>query len=162
MKRNTNPQFVGVPAIKEKQKEQLDLFEAWASKDEWHNFHDSHYDWWMFPIDEPSSYGYAWTVYKGDVEELKKDGAYVKNYLRGVELLALSWGWDLLKRKYIENPKLNQEWQHWPIRLYKASKSLKLFGFEEYFGSMKMFAKDLMLKGNSMEYNGRDLSLLFK
>jgi len=162
MKRNTNPEFVGLQRIKDKQREQLELFEEWASKNQWINFHESHYDWWMFPIDDPSSYGYAWTVYEGDVQELKKDGNYIRNYLRGAELLALSWGWDLAKREHIPNPMPDQRWQNWPIRLYKASKSLKLFGFEEQFESMRMYARDLMQKGKDMTYNGRDLSLFFK
>jgi len=162
MKCNTNPQFVGLRAIKDKQKEQLELFEEWASENQWINFHEKHYDWWMFPIDEPSSKGYAWTVYEGDVTELKKDDKYIRNYLRGAELLALSWGWDLLNRRYITDPKPDQKWQNWPIRLYKASKSLKLFGFEEHFESMKMFARDLILKGERMTYDERDLSGLFK
>lgn len=58
----------------------------------------------MFPIDEPSRYGYSWVVYEGDVAELVKDVAYIKNYLRGAKLLALSWGWDLYNRKNIPNP----------------------------------------------------------
>lgn len=162
MEYNTHPQFAGSQAIKDAQKRQLDLFEAWASENWWGNFHSSHYDWWMFPIDELSSYGYAWTVYEGDILELKKDGDYVRNYLRGAELLALSWGWDLLERKYVTDPAPDQKWQQWPIRLYKAAKSLKLFGFAEYFESFRMLATDLMQRGEKMSYNGRDLGNLFR
>ena len=160
--RNTKREFKGLEKIKEEQRRQLEDFEEWASKGQWNNFHDSHYDWWMFPIDDPSSYGYAYVVYDEDVAELKKDKRYVKNYLRGAELLALSWGWNLSKRKYIENPKPDQKWQNWPIGLYKASKSLKLFGFDEQFQSMRMFAQDIIRRGESMEYNGRDLGEFFK
>jgi len=53
----------------------------------------------MFPIDEPSRYGHAWVVYDGDVAELMRDEAYIRNYLRGVELLALSWGWNMNKKE---------------------------------------------------------------
>jgi len=160
--KNKRPEFVGLQKIKQKQGEHLKDFEEWASKDQWNKFHESHYDWWMFPIDDPSSYGYAYVVYDGDVADLKKDRAYVKNYLHGAELLALSWGWDLSKRRYIDKPKPDQKWQDWPIRLYKASKSLKLFGFDEQFQSMRMLAQDLIRGGESMEYNGRDLGALFK
>jgi hypothetical protein len=116
----------------------------------------------MFPIDEPSSYGYAWTVYEGDIAELKKDREYIRGYLRGAELLTLSWGWDLNKREHILDPKPDQKWQHWPIRLYKASKSLNLFGFDAYFESMSLFARSLIFKGESMAYGERDLGGLFK
>jgi hypothetical protein len=162
MKYNTDPQFVGYERLKSKQREQLALFESWSPKNQWNNFHESHCDWWMFPIDEPSRFGYAWTVYEGDVAELKKDNVYIQNYLRGVELLALSWGWNLSKRERIANPHRDQKWQNWPIRLYKASKSLKLFGFSAEFESMRIFARDLMQKGENMTYDDRDLSLLFK
>lgn len=146
MKHNIDPEFVGLDRIRSRQKEQLVLFERWASKNQWSNFHSGHYDWWMFPIDEPSSYGYAWTVYEGDIAELKRDREYITGYLRGAELLALSWGWDLSKREYVLDPKPDQKWQHWPIRLYKASKSLKLFGFNTYFESMSLLARDLMFR----------------
>ena len=116
----------------------------------------------MFPIDEPSRFGYAWTVYEGDVAELVNDEAYILNYLRGVELLSLSWGWDLYYRSYVAGPQGDQSWQGWPIRLYKASKSLKLFGFDHLFESLRTYANDLMDNGESMEYNGRNLGLLFR
>jgi hypothetical protein len=162
MKYNTDHQFVGYETLKTRQREQLAYFEEWAANNQWRRFHDSHYDWWMFPIDEPSRYGYSWVVYEGDVAELVKDAAYIKNYLRGAELLALSWGWDLYKRKNIPNPQRDQSWQGWSIRLYKSSKSLKLLGFNHIFESMKVFANELIDKGENMDYNGRDLSLLFR
>lgn len=162
MKRNTHREFVGLPALKNKHREQLKAFEQWATHEHWIDFHLSHYDWWMFPIDAPSSYGYAYTVYEGDVAELKEDEDFVRNYLRGGELLMCSWGWDMAKREYVPNPQPDQKWANWPIRLYKAAKSLRLFGFPEQFESLRLFANDLMRNGESMEYNGRDLSRLFK
>jgi len=134
---------------------------VWASRNEWIEFHLGHYDWWMFPIDEPSSFGYAWVVSEGDVQELKQDPKYLTNYLRGVELLALSWGWDLRRKTYVPNPMPDQRWQEWPIRLYKVSKSLKLFGFEEQFESMRKYANDLIQKGECMQYGNKDLRPLF-
>jgi hypothetical protein len=162
MRYNTDPQFVGYQTLKTSQREQLESFEDWANNNRWRSFHDSHYDWWMFPIDEPSRYGYAWVVYEGDIAELVKDEVYIRNYLRGAELLTLSWGWDLYKSKHVPSPQRDQSWQGWPIRLYKASKSLKLFGFNHLFESMKAYANDLIDNGENMEYKGRDLSLLFR
>lgn len=162
MKHNTHSDFVGLQKLKERHGEQLRDFEKWASDEHWINFHLSHYDWWMFPIDQPSSYGFAWTVFEGDIEGLKRDDAYIRGYLRGAELLTQSWGWDMLKSEYMPNPKPDQKWANWPIRLFKASKSLKLFGYLEDFESMKTYANDLMKKGANMEFNGRDLSWLFR
>ncbi|OGD56865.1 hypothetical protein A3K78_01245 [Candidatus Bathyarchaeota archaeon RBG_13_52_12] len=162
MRYNTDPRFVGYEVIKSSQREQLDSFEVWAFNDKWSSFHVNHYDWWMFPIDEPSRFSYAWTVYEGDVAELVKDEVYIRNYLRGAELLSLSWGWDLYRGSYIGGPHRDQGWQGWSIRLYKASKSLKLFGFSHLFESLRAYANDLMDNGERMEYNVRDLGLLFR
>src|SRR5437016_1421392 len=127
MKHNTSPQFVGIEQVKAKQKWQLDLFEEWASKGQWSQFHEAHYDWWMFPIDASSrAYGLAYTVYDGDVADLKQDEVFIGNYLRGAQLLAASWGWDLFAHDYIPNPMPDQRWHDWPIRLFKAAQSLKL------------------------------------
>jgi len=50
----------------------------------------------------------AYTVYAGDIAELKQDPEYVRCYLCGVELLALAWGWDLAARQYVANPQRGQ------------------------------------------------------
>lgn len=78
MKYNTDPAFKGIDAVKQKQKEQLTQFEAWAAQGRWGDFHHNHYDWWMFPVDEKTrSYGLAWTVYEGDIARLKQDADYI-------------------------------------------------------------------------------------
>jgi hypothetical protein len=163
MKYNTDPAFKGIEAVKQKHKEQLTQFEAWAAQGRWGDFHHNHYDWWMFPLDEKTrSYGLAWTVYEGDIARLKQDADYIQNYMKGVRLLALSWGWDLAAQDYIANPMPEQSWHKWPVRLYKAAKSLNLFGFDTEFASLKKYATDLMKRGEDMTYNGKDLSKLFK
>src|SRR4028118_92430 len=117
MKRNTDPKFVGVPAIKEKQRQQLSASAQAATRRDWMAIHADHYGWWMVPIDDPSAYGFAWTVYEGDVADLKQGPEFVRNYLRGVELLAQSGGWDLRRATYLPEPRdPGQAWQHWPIR----------------------------------------------
>lgn len=161
MKRNTDPQFVGVGEIKRQQAKQLAAFEQWAAQGNWGAFHHAHYDWWMFPIDKPSSYGMAYVVYAGDIAELQQDPVYIANYLRGVELLMLAWGWDAAKRQPVANPQPGQQWSQWPIRLHKAASSLLLFGFSETFESLRAYALTLLAAGQSFAYNGRDLALLF-
>jgi hypothetical protein len=161
MKRNTDPTFVGIQALKDKQRQQLQKFQQAAACGDWMAIHEDHYDWWMFPIDERSMHGLAWTVYEGEVGELRRDGDYLDRYLLGVELLARSWGWDLRQVCYLLEPQPGQCWQNWPIRLYKAAKSVKLFGFGAELESMKKLGQDLINKGEKMYYQ-RDLSWLFR
>ena len=161
MQRNVHEQFVGIPTLKRQQFATLTCFKQWAAEKNWHALHEAHYDWWMFPLDEPSSYGFAYTVFEGDIAELNSDAEYVAHYLDGAELLARAWGWDLARRSYLANPDPGQTWQHWPIRLYKATKSLKLFGYDDRFQSFRLYARDLMAKGVSMAYS-RDLTWLYQ
>lgn len=161
MRRNTDPSFVGIAVLKDKQGKTLASFREWAARREWFALHRGHYDWWMFPIDEPSGYGFAYTVYEGDVEELKGDALYVGNYLEGARILAASWGWDLAAGKEMAGCGAGQSWQNWPIRLYKATKSLQLFGFEGEFQSFRSYGRLLLGRGVSFDYS-RDITSLFK
>ena len=157
MKYNTDPAFKGIDAVKQKQKEQLTQFEAWAAQGRWGDFHHNHYDWWMFPVDEKTrSYGLAWTVYEGDIARLKQDADYIQNYMEGVRLLALSWGWDLARRITSPTPCRSKSWHKWPVRLYKSfhqvAESVRLRYTE--FASLKKYATDLMKRGEDMKaYN---------
>lgn len=72
MKRNDSPDFVGLEELKRKQREQLYNFECWVASGKWNEFHRHHYDWWMFPYNQPSSYGEAYTVYDYEVNLLKR------------------------------------------------------------------------------------------
>ena len=45
-----------------------------------------------------------------------------------------AWGYDLVEGKPLENVAPEQKWQNWPIRLYKISKSLELFGQNDLHG----------------------------
>src|SRR5262245_708916 len=54
LKRNRDPAFVGIQALKDKQRWQLGKFQQAAACDDWMAIHQDHYDWWMFPIDEKS------------------------------------------------------------------------------------------------------------
>lgn len=162
MKRNDSPDFVGLEELKRKQREQLYNFECWAASGKWNEFHRHHYDWWMFPYNQPSSYGEAYTVYDYEVNLLKKDSIFARRYLRGVELLLLSWGWKLKDHKMVDNPDLFQDWADWPIRLYKCASSLLLFGFEKEFESVRMYALHLISEEKNFWYDGKDCSELFR
>jgi len=161
LRRNTSPRFVGIARLKADQKRQLGDFERWAAEKNWARIHRSHYDWWMFPLSAPSSDGLKWTVYAGDIAELKEDGAYLRDYLRGVALLMASWGWDLAAQEFLPDPGPDQQWQDWPVRLYKAAVSLQAFGFDAQFASLKKYALLLIGRGVGMTWNGRDLAAFF-
>ena len=161
MQQNTSSEFVGIEKLKARHQEQLADFEKWASQNRWNRFHEAHYDWWVFPVNRGSSYGLAWTVYAYEVEELKKDVDYIRDYLRGVELVAASWGWDLKAQAYLSAPLPGQKWHDWPIRLYKAGQSTQLFGFEDEFSSLKAYALNLIKQGHSMNFRGEDKGWLF-
>lgn len=103
----------------------------------------------------------AYTIYDSEVCELKKDEQFIQNYLRGVELLLLSWGWDLKQQCFVENPDTDQKWANWPIRIYKCGCSLLLFGFDDVFQSVKEYAKMLIERGYNFWCDGKDRSLLF-
>jgi len=70
----------------------------------------------------------------------------MKNYRRGIELLALSYGWDIANKQQIKNPDSNQIWRSYLIRLYKAALSCQLFGEHEYFDSLRKFTIEVVPK----------------
>lgn len=159
--KNEHTEFIGLETLKTKQAAQLQLFEEWTRKKDWHRFHASHYDWWMFPYGKHSQFGFAYTVYESEIQALKQDPTFIRNYLRGIELLLLSWGWNLQKENMVPEPGVHQHWHNKPIRLYKCAKSLQEFGYMSQFNSVRKYARLLIQQDVSFEYNGRDLSELF-
>lgn len=161
MRQNHDKAFVGLESLKQTHRQQISEFESWAAQGKWELFHTSHYDWWVFPIHKPSSYGLAWTIYEGDADILHQDTEFRHNYERGVELVSASWGWDLAGSRLLPNPMPGQCWHHWPVRLFKAALSVHLFGYTGFFNSLKTYAISLMETGEPMEFSGHDLSWLF-
>ena len=161
MQANNNIEFVGLENLVSKQLEQLTEFEAWASAHDWQAFHTAHYDWWMFPINHTSRLGFSYTVYEAEVIGLKAKEHFIKNYLRGVELLLLAWGWELDNLKAVDNPEEGQTWHQRPIRIYKCLQSLNLFGFEKEAQSVKKYAKILINRGEDFSFRGKELKQLF-
>ena len=127
--------------VKEKQAWQLKQFEQWAAKGQWDCIHRAHYDWWMYPINRSSAgQGSKYTVHSKEIAELKADPEFMRNYLRGVELGAKAWGWDIHAKKLVANPSKDQKWQNWNVRLGKMADSLSLFGQEDLRASMLAYA----------------------
>ena len=158
---NTDPDFVDIETIKTTQRDQLALFETAAERGRWKDIHDSHYDWWMFPVDSPSSHGRKWSVYTGDIAQLKQDPDFMRDYRRGVGLLMEAWGWDLDRQEFLTGTTHDQKWQNWPVRLYKAAYSLWLFGCETEFASLRKYARALLERGEDFGYGRKDLGVFF-
>jgi hypothetical protein len=164
-RRNSAADFVGIADLKKQHARQVAAFESWAARGAWSEFHSAHYDWWAFPYDQPSSHGFAYVVYEGDVADLKADPAFLAAYLRGAELLLRSWGWHMgetreLRRGELDDPAA-QRWARWPVRLHKAASSLLLFGCDDAARSAILYGRLLLTRRYKFSYGGRDLSELF-
>ena len=154
---NTEPDFVGVDAIAEKHRAQVQQFCDWAAAHDWAAFHSHHYDWWTFPIDAPSSFGFGYTVYETERAQLTAAPGFLNTLEEAARLLLLSWGWDAITNAPVAHPEPNQSWQHWPIRWSKCARSLELFGLTEMHASCIAYGRHLRQKGESFQYRGRDL-----
>eukprot|EP01119_Soliformovum_irregulare_P000755 TRINITY_DN10553_c0_g1_i1.p1 TRINITY_DN10553_c0_g1~~TRINITY_DN10553_c0_g1_i1.p1 ORF type:complete len:168 (-),score=37.07 TRINITY_DN10553_c0_g1_i1:58-561(-) len=149
--------FVGLDNLKKQQYEELRRFEEARSTGLYDRIHHSHYDWWMFPIDETSSMGSKWTVSDEDIASLKQDEEFMQHLRRGVEILMESWGWNLQESKLIEDPHPMQKWMDWPVRLYKAGRCMQLFGEEAIFSSLLKFAEMIESKGADLKFQSSSL-----
>jgi hypothetical protein len=150
-------EFIGIQALKELQANQVELFRTWAKGGHWEAFHANHYDWWTFPIDAPSSFGFKYTLDEISINELSKDEEFLASLRKASELLLSSWGWDPTKNQKLQHPAKGQAWANWPIRLAKANQSLVLFKQDDLVESTRALARELKAQGHSFEYSGRDL-----
>jgi len=161
MQRNEHASFVGIAGLIQEHAAQIERFQIWAAASQWQRFHNSHYDWWAFPIDKPSNHGLKYTFYEGDIDALNQDPEFVAKHRLGLALVALSWGWDIHAAAELTEPEDYQSWQDWPVRLYKMAYSAKLFRRTDEFESLKKYALILMGRGTVFEYGGRDLAWVF-
>lgn len=136
--------FVGIQALKEKQRAHLAKLQLLANQGQWqhlqtHTIHpDSGFDWWMFPIDKSSlGQGDLYKVSPNDIALLKLDPEFLQNYREGVCLVARSWGWDLKNRVDLTNHL--QRWTGYGVRLYKMMASLRLLGQNDLLDSLQYF-----------------------
>jgi hypothetical protein len=151
--RNMHPDFVGLNQMKKNLRDMkghnhgsLNKFKDWVYNSEWDKFdHKNHeYDWWMFPINLPSSKGFKYVVYESDIQELLQDNSYISDYVSGVKLLIRSWGWNIKTGEMYKELEEGQTWKNWDVRLRKVALSLKLFRRKSLFEDLKKFAKYLV------------------
>lgn len=152
-----NPQFVGVEKLVRIHKAQIDAFEEWAHAGRWGDFHRNHYDWWAFPIDAPSSYGFEYSVSEESVQLLLANNEFITSLRKGAQLLMRSWGWDFESNSPVPHPQDDQEWREWPIRLYKCWRSMQIFGCRAEQEAVSAYAHWLKQNGETFEYRGEDL-----
>ena len=149
--------FIGVDTLIQENANQLFQFRTFAQNCDWMSFHSNHYDWWAFPIDAPSSFGYRYSVSKESIRLLKQSPEFLPNLSESADLLLLSWGWNSTKNENLSDAQFGQAWAHWPIRLYKAWRSMQIFGLNEMEASLNIYAHSLRESGHSLDYRGRDL-----
>jgi hypothetical protein len=78
-----------------------------------------------------------------DVDKLKMDQEFMANYLRGVEILFLAYGWNLKECCLVSSPAKGQSWQNYPVRLFKCVKSLKIFDCTEVLASARLYVEKI-------------------
>jgi hypothetical protein len=138
-------EFIGVETLRKRQAKQLGDFEGWAADGSWLRFHQEHYDWWSFPVDEESAaYGNLYRLPPVASAELARSDKFLKDLARSAELVALSFGWDLKRKLPVEHPEPHQAYDegrfgNHGMRLRKMLLSLRMFGLDAEFTSLSIF-----------------------
>ena len=158
MKSNEDAEWVGLDRMVACQKEQLEKFRAWAANGDWDAFHNNHYDWWAFPINRASGYGYAYTVFDAEIEALTATPQYTDRLKELATLQMLAFGWLLEEAASVPNRSESQGFHGDTrvARLEKCGLSLTLFGLCDEFRSVQRFAHVLLDKGVRMDWDGRN------
>eukprot|EP00040_Diaphanoeca_grandis_P023886 m.130548 g.130548 ORF g.130548 m.130548 type:complete len:335 (+) comp29484_c0_seq2:266-1270(+) len=140
--------------LQKKQKETLEEFRLFKASQRWGRLHQSHFDWWMFPIDDGSRRSFNVTS-EAHVSILSSNHEFMQNYLEGVTIMAEAWGWDLRVRRWIPHRTQGQGWSNWDVRLAKVCRSLWLFKRVSELESMQQYAREvqqLHKNGESFTY----------
>ena len=148
--------------IKEECIHQSLQFINWDKNQKYSNFHSSHYDWWAFPVDKPSSYGEKYQITSEERSKLLLDQAFLNALRTNAILVCRSWGYDLENGKNLTTLTKEQRWQRWPIRLYKMSCSLELFQQRDLHMNSIKYGMSLIKKGEKFMYMGRHLDEYFR
>lgn len=147
--RASNPSHVDqnkINHLKLKHHEQIRLFKLWANQNNWKMFTPqySHYDWWAFPINRSSvGQGEKYAVNEAEIELLKSDAEFMKDYRSGVQLVVQSWGWDLARKQPVQDKLASQIWSGYGVRLGKIADSLYVFGEKELYLNLQEFFRNV-------------------
>jgi hypothetical protein len=115
--RNYSIDFIGVKEFMNRHAKQIKKFEQWAREKNWRKFHTSHFDYWVFPLGDRTNFGLRYSVFEEEVFQFHKDKHFMKSYARGIELVALAWGWNIKESCFVQRPDLKrgQQWSNWPV-----------------------------------------------
>jgi len=141
-------------ALKAKQRETLDTFTACEANGDWSLVHYSHFDWWMFPIDDGSKEEYNLRS-EDDVASLRFDQVWLDGYREAVRLAAAAWGWNVAESRRIDPlvPSMKYTARK-DVRLFKICRSLYIFEETELLASMQAFAREVQM----IEKGGRQFT----
>lgn len=140
--RESNDEFVGIAELKRQHAETLTMFQACEQRNDYRELHASHYDWWMFPIDQSSSgKGDGYKLSQRDIDDLKGDKTFMTDLVEGVRILCKSWAWDFGNSLPITTGLgREQRWTWYSVRLFKAGACMLVFGLDDAFTKLEMFA----------------------
>jgi DNA-binding CsgD family transcriptional regulator len=143
--------------------EQHGKFNSWAQNEEWYKFHNDHFDWWAFPIEEPSNtYGEQFRVPGDEVKKLRSDKEFLKRLDDNLINVAAAYGWDIKAGRWIPDDIRHRDQVPQTlsqIRLYKMARSALVFGRCSHFRSLQRMYDNLASFG---WYKGQDLGFWAK
>lgn len=81
--------------IKDECIRQSKIFLNWHASKKYDHFHHSHYDWWAFPYDKPSSYRDKYQIGPIERTHLIADKEFIEALRTNAKLVCISWGFNL-------------------------------------------------------------------
>eukprot|EP01060_Flectonema_neradi_P034552 TRINITY_DN6090_c0_g2_i1.p1 TRINITY_DN6090_c0_g2~~TRINITY_DN6090_c0_g2_i1.p1 ORF type:complete len:257 (+),score=41.30 TRINITY_DN6090_c0_g2_i1:45-815(+) len=137
------------------QEKTLKMFRKCSEQKDWKVMHSSHYDWWMFPIDEHASTMNKYVLSPMDAERIRTDPNLLLKFREGVELLMAGWGWDVRTNSLIESPATSkgQKFTGYAVRLWKAGRCMQVLQQDDYFKSLLTFARLAQKDGHSLRFS---------
>lgn len=157
---NKSP-FLGIDRVKEDQAKQLQQFRTVKKDGNWRKIHDSHFDWWTFPIDRGSmAYGDGYNVAGQHHRKLKRDAEFISNLKEAMAIYAESLGWDIESSSWLPNI----DWDNYQgpdgningARLYKIVRSAQVFGLQNELESLLLMIASLRTNDKFRAQIGRN------
>ena len=144
--------YGGTKKLIKEQRKQTKKFELWARAKNWKKFHQSHFDWWTFPIDRGSiAYGYKYTPPQEEIEKLKNNIPYLNSLRRAASLYLQSMAWNMADGDWIDDPDFDRGQE--PLvninqaRLFKIARSMQIHDLNSEFRSIRRMVESLRNAG---------------
>ena len=84
--------FIGLEKLMSKHHNQVDVMRGWAERKSWRSFDTAHFDWWTFPINEPSRHGLLYALpSREEAGLLLALPEFVRAFREGLVLQARAW-----------------------------------------------------------------------